>query len=129
MKEIQEMTKFTKEFLEEQKALLLDRKTQIMRELKADTVKNPKSDTEYDALFPDFGDKEDENAAEVAAFEGNLSMEKNLEVSLTQVDRALAKIENGTYGLCEKCGQPISADRLQAFPSAAACMDCKKKFG
>ena len=116
------------EFLTKQKKMLEDRKFQLMKELKMDGVKNLHGDNEFDAIFPDYGDKEDENAAEVAAFEGNLSMEKNLEVSLFNVNKALKKIEDGKYGVCEKCGNMIEPERLRAFPSATACMDCKKKI-
>src|SRR3989344_1826538 len=115
-------------FLAEQKRLLEERKSQLLRELKMDGVQQLHGDNEYDAKFPDFGEKEDENAAEVAAYEGNLSMEKNLEVSLFNVNKALKKIEEGKYGICEKCGNMIEPERLRAFPSATACMDCKKKF-
>lgn len=115
-------------FLEAQKKLLEERKAQLMRELKIDGVRNIHADNEYDAVFPDYGEKEDENAAEVAAFEENLSMEKNLEVSLFNVHKALKKIEDGSYGLCEKCGRMIDPARLQAFPSATSCMECKKKL-
>ena len=120
--------KIDTDFLAQQKQLLETRKAQLMRELRMDGVKNVHGENEYDAIFPDFGDKEDENAAEVAAFEGNLSMEKNLEVSLFNVNKALKKLDDGTYGVCEKCGKMIEAERLRAFPSATACMDCKKKF-
>ncbi len=120
--------KLDKAFLEAQRKLLEERKMQLMRELKMDGVKNIHAETEYDATFPDYGDKEDENAAEVAAFEENLSMEKNLEVSLFNVNKALKKIEDGSYGICEKCGKMIDPARLQAFPSATADMDCKKKI-
>jgi RNA polymerase-binding transcription factor DksA len=71
-----------------------------MRELNEDSTPNKNSTGDYDAKFPDFGDKEDDNAAEVEIFERNLSMEKNLEVSLFNVDKALRKIEDGTYGKC-----------------------------
>ena len=116
-------------FLTDQKTLLDARKQQLLTELNVDGVKNTHADNEFEARFPDFGDKEDENAAEVAAFEGNLSLEKNLEISLFNVNKALKKIEDGSYGLCEKCGMPIDPARLKAFPSATVCMDCKKKFG
>ncbi|OGY91585.1 MAG: hypothetical protein A3B31_00230 [Candidatus Komeilibacteria bacterium RIFCSPLOWO2_01_FULL_53_11] len=121
--------KVDKEFLIEQRALLEERKGQLLRELKMDGVRNVHSDADFDAKFPDYGEKEDENAAEVADFEGNLSMEKNLEVSLFNVNKALKKLDEGNYGLCEKCGKMINPDRLRAFPSATACMDCKKKLG
>lgn len=121
--------KIDKAFLEDQKKLLEDRKSQILRELKVGGIQNPNADGEFDAKFPDYGEKEDENAAEVADYEEHLTMEKELEVSLFNVEKALKKIEDGSYGLCEKCGNPINPERLRAFPSATACMDCKKRYG
>ncbi len=43
---------------------------------------------------------------------------------LAQIDAALRKLEGGTYGTCERCGQPIGADRLAARPSAVTCVSC-----
>jgi RNA polymerase-binding transcription factor DksA len=45
---------------------------------------------------------------------------------LVQVERALDRIEAGTYGLCETCAQEISAERLEAFPAATTCVTCKR---
>lgn len=42
---------------------------------------------------------------------------------LNQVDRALAKLEEGTYGICDVCGRRISNDRLEAIPYASLCID------
>ncbi|MBU1202807.1 TraR/DksA C4-type zinc finger protein [Patescibacteria group bacterium] len=112
-------------FIEVRKAELEQRRQDILKELEAGAVKV--ADNDYSAKFVDLGDKDDENAAEVAMFEKNLSLEKTLEVSLYNVNRALKKIEEGNYGLCEKCGGPIKPERLEAFPSATSCMDCKKK--
>ncbi len=112
-------------FINDRKNDLEQRKNELLKELNMDAVKVTGDD--YDARFPDFGEKEDENAAEVAMFEKNLSMEKTLEVSLFNVKRALEKIEAGNYGICEKCGAPINPKRLEAFPSASTCMECKKK--
>jgi DnaK suppressor protein len=47
-----------------------------------------------------------------------------LEVTLARVDRALEKIEDGSYGLCDNCGQPIAPDRLKAAPESTLCVDC-----
>ena len=47
--------------------------------------------------------------------------------TIDQIDLALAKIENGTYGSCEDCGDPISFERLEALPFATLCIGCKKK--
>lgn len=112
-------------FIEERKAELEKRRDEILKELEDGAVKV--ADNDYDAKFVDLGDKDDENAAEVAMFEKNLSLEKTLEVSLYNVNKALKKIEQGNYGICEKCGNPIKPERLKAFPSATSCMACKKK--
>lgn len=116
---------FDAKFLETRKTELEKRRDEIVRELSADTVQV--ADYEYSAKFIDYGDKEDENAAEVVDFEKNLSLEKTLEVSLYNVNKALRKMEEGNYGLCESCAKPIDPKRLEAFPSATACMDCKRK--
>lgn len=116
--------KMDAKFIKERKEQLQTRRDEIIKELNADAVRV--NDNDYDAKFPDFGDKEDENAAEVATFEKNLSLEKTLEISLFNANKALKKIEEGNYGLCEKCGKPIDPKRLEAFPSATSCMDCKK---
>jgi len=112
-------------FIAARKHDLEQRREELLKELSADAVQV--SDNDYNAKFVDYGDKEDENAAEVADFEKNLSLEKTLEVSLYNVNKAIKKIEEGNYGLCEKCGQPINPKRLEAFPSATSCMVCKQK--
>jgi DnaK suppressor protein len=55
-----------------------------------------------------------------------LSVMKALRANLRWVDRALTKMEVGTYGVCERCGRPISTERLEALPWAILCIDCKK---
>jgi DnaK suppressor protein len=46
---------------------------------------------------------------------------------LSQVERALQRLDNGTYGICENCGNPIGKARLQAFPRATLCVTCKQR--
>ncbi len=55
-----------------------------------------------------------------------LSVMKALRGNLREVDRALNKMELGTYGVCERCGNPISIERLEALPWAILCIDCKR---
>jgi RNA polymerase-binding transcription factor len=55
-----------------------------------------------------------------------LSVMKALRANLRWVDRALTKLELGTYGVCERCGQPIGIERLEALPWAILCIDCKR---
>ncbi|MFD3402544.1 TraR/DksA family transcriptional regulator [Kribbella sp. NPDC058693] len=44
--------------------------------------------------------------------------------TLTEIDAALARVAAGTYATCERCGRPISAERLQARPVVRTCIDC-----
>ena len=46
---------------------------------------------------------------------------------LDQGERALCRIDAGTYGVCESCGKPIGKARLLAFPRAALCVECKQR--
>lgn len=47
-----------------------------------------------------------------------------LRETLTQVEDALRKLDQGTYGFCERCGQPIAPARLEAKPEARRCINC-----
>lgn len=79
------------------------------------------------ALWDEHGSKDEENAAEVSEFQDKLSMEKNLEQSITEVQTALKHVDEGTYGICQNCGKPIEAKRLELVPSATTCIECVKK--
>jgi DnaK suppressor protein len=46
---------------------------------------------------------------------------------LEQIDTALTRIEDGTFGTCAKCGNPIAEERLEARPWASLCIDCQRK--
>jgi DnaK suppressor protein len=114
-----------KKILEKIKNDLLARKEKIDKEL----AKFTEGDEEMaDAKFPQYGDKEDENAAEVAAYSDSLSLEESLQNSSKDIEKALKKIEDGTYGVCQYCHQPIDEKRLLARPASSACISCKNKL-
>jgi len=56
-----------------------------------------------------------------------MSMAKNAKDNLVLVRDAIGRIDDGTYGVCESCGNPIGKMRLQAFPRATLCMECKQR--
>ncbi|MGJ9412023.1 TraR/DksA family transcriptional regulator [Aeromicrobium sp. CF4.19] len=66
---------------------------------------------------------------------GSTSLERDAEMSLAanqrellqQTEKALGRLEQGTYGVCESCGEAIGKMRLQAFPRATLCMQCKQR--
>jgi len=116
-----------KQLLQELKSSLEGEKVKLEQELGAFAHRNPKSTTvDFDANFPNLGDKEDENAAEVAAYSDNLSLESELEKQLRDVVSSLKQMENGTYGTCKYCQQEISEARLKARPTSSSCIECKK---
>ena len=58
--------------------------------------------------------------------ERDLSLLENARDLLDQVERALRKISDGTYGRCANCGKAIEAARLKALPHASLCIACKR---
>jgi DnaK suppressor protein len=58
-----------------------------------------------------------------------ISVVRALRSNLFDVQRALARMDAGTYGVCERCGNGISSERLEALPWAVLCIDCKQKAG
>ncbi len=69
--------------------------------------------------------KREEGAAETLELEERLALEKRVRDQLAEAEHALHKFEEGTYGLCESCGQLIDPERLEALPQARRCMSCK----
>ena len=57
----------------------------------------------------------------------DLAVRLNAEGLLKQVNGALKRLDNGTYGLCVECNKPIDTARLKAIPYAELCMDCQRK--
>ncbi|MCR4313852.1 MAG: TraR/DksA C4-type zinc finger protein [Candidatus Uhrbacteria bacterium] len=115
------------DLVQKMKVLLDGEKARLEKELANFAHRNPKaSETDFDADFPNVGEKEDENASEVAQFSDNLSLEDELEKALRDVESALKMIEKGTYGTCKYCGQQIDERRLIARPTSTSCIQCKK---
>lgn len=116
-----------KSFIEEMKTALLAEKARLEEELSRFAHRNPKAaTTDFDSDFPKMGDEEGENAAEVAQFTDNLSLENELERALRDVESALKRAEKGEYGLCVYCKQEIDEKRLLARPTSSSCIKCKK---
>lgn len=70
---------------------------------------------DYDANFAD--------TSQVTAERGEAeTLANNLRDTLEEVERALAKVDDGTFGTCEECGEPIAAARLEAMPATRYCI-------
>jgi RNA polymerase-binding protein DksA len=73
----------------------------------------------------------DNHPADVATVtfdrELDYSLEENEERLLGAIDAALGRIDDGSFGICRTCVQPIGAERLEALPWTTQCIDCKRK--
>ncbi len=65
-------------------------------------------------------------ASEVFAQQRDLALRDRSTRQLEAVDAALARLEDGTFGICRNCGRPISEERLEARPWAALCIECQR---
>ena len=72
------------------------------------------------------GDDQADAGSKTFEREHEMSLANNARDMLEQVDHALARIADGSYGVCESCGKPIGKYRLQAFPRATLCRTCKE---
>jgi YteA family regulatory protein len=64
-------------------------------------------------------------ATETFEREKDLALDENIDDILDSINRALEKIDEGTYGICDRCGNNISKARLEALPYASFCIECQ----
>ena len=105
---------------------LEEKRKAVIEQLESIGTRAQGAEANFNADFPDYGSSPEDNAIEVADYTTNLSLEKELEGELRSVEKALKKIEDGSYGTCSDCGQPIEPERLNVRPESTRCMVCKK---
>ena len=66
-----------------------------------------------------------EDGSNVMEAERLTTISADLRDILAQVNGALERMDDGTYGTCQRCGKPINPERLEAFPYVAFCIDCQ----
>jgi RNA polymerase-binding protein DksA len=73
------------------------------------------------------GDDQADTGTKNITRESEMALAANAREMAEQTERALQRLDAGTYGLCENCGNPIGKARMQAFPRATLCVECKQK--
>ena len=115
----------TNQQIEKLKSRLLAERDQLSR--LADEEIQTSREQPYRKLAGDVHDKGDESVAvQVAGLQAELADRHTLE--LHHVEAALKRIAEGSYGICADCGEDIGYKRLQAYPMAKRCIECKRKF-
>lgn len=90
-----------------------------MERIERETLSEASGENTYRDHMADLG---------TATFERDLDMalEENAREGLLEVNQALERIANGTYGTCARCGADIPVERLEAYPTASLCIVCKE---
>jgi DnaK suppressor protein len=115
------LEKLDKKTIGKFKKLLLKEREQIVGEVKQ--IVESSKEMGQDGI-QDIGDE----AANIYNKQVLLSLNENERVRLKEVDESLDRIENGTYGICEECGGPITIKRLEVRPVAKYCVPCLTKL-
>jgi len=118
---------FNKKFLKKIKKSLEKEKKALYKELKRFTTQDQKPENDFDTIFPDLGQQQDENAIEVTLYGNTLPIEHNLENRLLNINKAIERIKTKEYGTCKICSHQISQARLEIMPETDLCIKCKQK--
>ncbi|CAL9409392.1 RNA polymerase-binding transcription factor DksA [Streptomyces sp. enrichment culture] len=106
-------------------------RTELMSEVLRLREEISSSERSLAGLMRDSGDGAGDDDADTGTKnitrEHELALAANAREMLDQFERALQRLDAGTYGLCENCGKPIGKARMQAFPRATLCVECKQK--
>ncbi|MBR6461795.1 TraR/DksA C4-type zinc finger protein [bacterium] len=121
-------TKLPKEVLSKLQKALLKKRARLMgnvEKLEEESFMNSQKDfsgdiSGYKTHIADIG-------SDASGMELMLGLASNQQKLLQQVNDALARIEDGTYGFCQICGKPIPQARLEAIPEAELCLNCADK--
>ncbi|MEW2356604.1 TraR/DksA C4-type zinc finger protein [Spirillospora sp. NPDC029432] len=108
--------------LAEVRAALAAQITALEAEIAASTTQIAEGDAADGA-----GDDQADTGAKTYEREHELSLTYNSRDLLAQTERAVQRIDAGTYGICESCARPVGKARLQAFPRATLCVSCKQR--
>ncbi len=112
-------------FLEEQKALLTGEREASLRQAEALRAEAAQLAEEMEPGDTQFDEESGEGGTLNVERERDLALSAQARAAVEEIDRALAKIDAGTYGTCEQCGQAIPKARLKALPYATLCVACK----
>ncbi|GAA5052781.1 DnaK suppressor protein [Thermocatellispora tengchongensis] len=111
---------------EEELAAVRDRLNGEIEALRAD-IDRAESQIASGDITEGAGDDQADAGAKTYEREREIALTLNSRDLLAQTERAIARIDAGTYGVCESCHKPIGKERLQAFPRATLCVACKQR--
>jgi DnaK suppressor protein len=110
------------------RSALLDERERVERALANLREDHPGSlDEEVEEVAATSDNHLAETASATLGREIDYTLEENSGEVLHQIEAALRRIDEGTYGICTNCGTQIPSERLEAYPWASLCIDCKRQ--
>jgi DnaK suppressor protein len=106
---------------EEVRQSLLERRAELASEL-ARLTQPP-----AEGAAVSFGKRIGDGTTEAVERLNTTAAARSLADSISDIEKALAKIDDGSYGICDECGGDIGHDRLEALPAATRCVDCARR--
>jgi RNA polymerase-binding protein DksA len=111
-----DIEKFRKLLLKEKEQILADRRT------------SAQNHSEDGIELSDYDNHPADAASETFEKTREYALDANFRQILESIDEALRKIDEGTYGICDRCGEPINVERLKAIPYATLCIECQESI-
>lgn len=115
----------TKDLIKKFKEILLNKKDKVISHISKFAKKNQEG--KFEVIHEEYGNSDEENSDEIEDEIQNESLLNTLNSQLENIDKAIEKVENGSYGKCESCGNPIEEKRLEFNPEATLCSVCQTK--
>jgi DnaK suppressor protein len=115
-------SRLTKKEIDDLRTRLQEERVELATQLS--TIEEDAFSSTQSELSGDVGLDDESADAGSATFERekDLSIEQNVRDLLDKIDRALKRIDEGTYGICERCGKPIEKARIKALPYVDLCI-------
>ncbi len=110
--------------LDKFKSILLRERVRVESQIRASTAEGAQTGLE----LADYDNHPADSASETYERTKSFAIEENFKEILERIDGALRKIDDGTYGRCDRCGEMIKLERLRAIPYATFCISCQEKL-
>jgi RNA polymerase-binding protein DksA len=107
------------------KTVLKARFKELRGEIRDELLRS--DDARYQKLAGEVHDSGDEAIADLLVDIGNADLDRDVE-EIRDIDAALLRIADGSYGVCADCGGAIPVDRLEAYPTAKRCRPCQQRY-
>lgn len=107
---------------EKYRKMLLDERKRLERERHANTL----DEADRGSELSNYDNHPADAASETYERTKNHALDENFREIMERIDDALRKIDGDSYGLCDRCGEPINPERLKAIPYATLCIECQE---